>query len=110
MLPCHAPATTPVPKVDPEPETTDSDATGSEAPGLSRPSSSSGITDADLQPPPGVSWKRSKSKRKLSDKKKKDTDYYALLGLQNERWMATDQQLKLGAWLRWLWGGAARWL
>jgi len=28
--------------------------------------------------------------------KSKDTDYYALLGLQHERWMATEQQLKLG--------------
>jgi len=76
-----------------------SDAGASEAPALSRPSSSGGLTDADLQPPPGVSWKRSKSKRKLSDKKKREADFYALLGLQNERWTATDQQIKLGEWL-----------
>lgn len=69
----------------------------SDVPLSSRPSSG-GLTDADLQPPPGVSWKRSKSKRKLaSDKDKKRKDLYALLGLQNERWTATEQQLKLGA-------------
>lgn len=67
----------------------------SDLPESSRPSSSGGVTDADLQPPPGVSWKRSKSKRKLNDKKKRDADYYALLGLQNERWTATEQQLRL---------------
>ncbi|GBF99777.1 hypothetical protein Rsub_12217 [Raphidocelis subcapitata] len=67
---------------------------GSDVPLSSRPSSS-GLADSDLQPPPGVSWKRSKSKRKLSDKKKKEADYYALLGLQNERWMATESQIKL---------------
>jgi DnaJ family protein C protein 2 len=65
-----------------------------EAAESSRPSSAGGA-DADLQPPPGVSWKRSKAKQK-GDKKKKDSDYYALLGLQNERWTATDQQIKLG--------------
>jgi hypothetical protein len=68
----------------------------SDVPLSSRPSSS-GLADSDFQPPPGVSWKRSKSKRKLDDKKKKEADYYALLGLQNERWMATDSQIKLGA-------------
>lgn len=67
----------------------------SDVPLSSRPSST-GLTDADLQPPPGVSWKRSKSKRKLADKKRKEADFYALLGLQNERWMATEQQIKLG--------------
>jgi hypothetical protein len=87
----------PPPAADPEPDAPEADASGSEAPGLSRPSSSGGLTDADLQPPPGVSWKRSKSKRKLADKKRKDADYYALLGLQNERWMANDNAIKLGA-------------
>lgn len=81
---------------DSESDESDADVSGSDLPASSRPSSSGGLTDADLQPPPGVSWKRSKSKRKLSDKKKKDADYYALLGLQNERWTATDQQIKLG--------------
>lgn len=87
-----------------EPErdsSSDDDVSGSEAPESSRPSSAGGLahsaSDADLQPPPGVSWKRSKSKRKLAEKKKKDVDYYALLGLQNERWTATDAQIKLGA-------------
>jgi hypothetical protein len=50
--------------------------------------------DADLQPPPGVSWKKSKSKRKPAHEK--DKDYYALLGLEHERWMANEQQLKVG--------------
>jgi DnaJ family protein C protein 2 len=67
----------------------------SEAPLSSRPSSGA-LNDADMQPPPGVSWKRSKSKRKLSDKGKKKADYYALLGLVNERWTATEAQIKLG--------------
>eukprot|EP00878_Enallax_costatus_P024802 GHUV01026491.1.p1 GENE.GHUV01026491.1~~GHUV01026491.1.p1 ORF type:complete len:224 (+),score=82.09 GHUV01026491.1:365-1036(+) len=56
------------------------------------PSSSVGSNLDDLQPPPGVSWKKSKGKKKQV--KSKDLDYYALLGLQHERWMATDVQLK----------------
>ena len=36
---------------------------------------------------------RSKGKKK---KKTDQTDYYALLGLQQERWTATEQQIKLG--------------
>ncbi|KAK9787621.1 hypothetical protein WJX73_010169 [Symbiochloris irregularis] len=46
----------------------------------------------DDQPPPGTEY-RSKGKKK---KKKSDqTDHYALLGLQQERWTATEAQIKL---------------
>lgn len=40
-----------------------------------------------------VQWK-SKGKRKKGDKEKKKQDLYALLGLKDLRWMATDSQLK----------------
>ncbi|KAF8060498.1 histidine--tRNA ligase [Scenedesmus sp. PABB004] len=56
-------------------------------------SSSVGSNLDDLQPPPGVSWKKSKAKKKQA-KAKEEVDYYALLGLQHERWMATEAQLK----------------
>lgn len=39
-----------------------------------------------------------KSSKKKKDKKKKGDkklDYYALLGLQHERWTATDNQIKM---------------
>lgn len=42
-----------------------------------------------------MSWSGKKKKKK----KKKDgskPDYYKLLGLQNERWMATEADIKLG--------------
>ena len=40
-----------------------------------------------------TSWKsRGKKKGKQNDR----PDLYALLGLQHERWMATDAQIKLG--------------
>jgi hypothetical protein len=55
-------------------------------------------SEADLQPPPGVSWKKSKSKRKTV--KTKDLDYYALMGLKHERWTATEAQLKHGGCLQ----------
>lgn len=42
-----------------------------------------------------VSWKGS-NKKKKKDSKKKGEDYYALLGLKNERWTATPKQLKDG--------------
>jgi hypothetical protein len=42
-----------------------------------------------------VSWKGKKKKKKKDDKSKKE-DLYALLGLQNERWTATEAQIKLG--------------
>lgn len=41
-----------------------------------------------------TSWK-SKGKKKKDDKSQK-LDLYALLGLQNERWTATEAQIKLG--------------
>lgn len=41
-----------------------------------------------------VSW-TGKKKRKKKDGSK--PDYYKLLGLQNERWMATEADIKLGA-------------
>jgi len=49
---------------------------------------------ADLQPPPGTTWAKSKTKRK-SVVKSKDLDYYALLGLKQERWMASTQELRV---------------
>lgn len=44
-----------------------------------------------------VNWKGSKKKK---DKKGKDKgqDLYALLGLQNERFMATEKMIKDGGW------------
>lgn len=51
----------------------------------------------DMQPPPGVSWKKTKSKTK-SKRKGDDArlDYYALLGLQHERFMANESQIRNG--------------
>jgi hypothetical protein len=53
-------------------------------------------TNADLQPPSGVNWKNAKGTRKVLLKKSKENDYYALLGLKQERWMASEQELKTG--------------
>ncbi len=45
-----------------------------------------------------VNWKGgAKKKRKV--KKRSDADLYALLGLQNERWTATDAQMKNGKYV-----------
>lgn len=41
-----------------------------------------------------VNWKG--SKRRKDKKKKEGQDMYALLGLANERWMATESQIKNG--------------
>ena len=41
-----------------------------------------------------VSWKSSKKKKR--DGKKKGADLYALLGLKNERFLATPKQIKDG--------------
>lgn len=49
-------------------------------------------TDSD-KPPPGVDWKGSKA-RKRKSVKKKGFDAYALLGLANERWTASDAQIR----------------
>lgn len=46
----------------------------------------------DDQIPEGVSWKGSKKKKKKDGGPK--LDYYKLLGLQNERWMADENQIK----------------
>ncbi|KAF6264387.1 DnaJ-domain-containing protein [Scenedesmus sp. NREL 46B-D3] len=79
-----------------EPSSSDEDDSGdaSSAAGGStvHASGSVGSNLDDMQPPPGVSWKKSKAKKKQT--KGKDTDYYALLGLQHERFMATEAQLK----------------
>ncbi len=40
-----------------------------------------------------VAWKKSSKKKEKKKEKKKD-DLYALLGLKNERWMATPKMLK----------------
>jgi len=57
---------------------------------------------SDLQPPPDVSWKRTQAKTKATRRKGEGReDYYALLGLQHERWLATEAQLKTGG-ERWL--------
>lgn len=50
---------------------------------------------ATTHPSRRVSWKGS-NKKKKKDSKKKGEDYYALLGLKNERWTATPKQLKDG--------------
>lgn len=39
---------------------------------------------------------KASGKKKRKVKKKTEEDLYALLGLQHERWTATDAQLKLG--------------
>lgn len=44
-----------------------------------------------------VSWTGKKKKKKKDGSK---LDYYKLLGLQNERWMATENEIKLGGLLR----------
>ncbi|MEW5320503.1 MAG: hypothetical protein WDW38_011571 [Sanguina aurantia] len=56
---------------------------------------SGGANPEENQAPEGVSWKGS-GKKKKKGKKKTEEDLYALLGLQHERWTATDAQLKLG--------------
>ena len=57
---------------------------------------SPGPSDADLQPPPGTNWKKAKGTRRAVVKSNKEVDYYDLLGLKQERWMATEQELKTG--------------
>ena len=44
--------------------------------------------------PRRINWKSKKKKKKKG--KDNRLDLYALLGLQNERWTATDAQIKLG--------------
>ncbi|KAG2428866.1 hypothetical protein HYH02_014277 [Chlamydomonas schloesseri] len=56
-------------------------------------SSPSGAGGADDKPPPGVEWKGSKA-RKRKQVKKKEQDPYALLGLANERWTASEAQIR----------------
>ena len=41
-----------------------------------------------------INWKSKKKKKKKGTDNR--LDLYALLGLQNERWTATDAQIKLG--------------
>jgi hypothetical protein len=41
-----------------------------------------------------VSWSGKKKKQKRSKEKH---DYYALLGLENDRWLATEVQIQKGA-------------
>ncbi|KAK9842937.1 hypothetical protein WJX74_004641 [Apatococcus lobatus] len=48
----------------------------------------------DDQPPPGVEWK-GKKKKKKKDKETDKLDLYGLLGLNAERWTATDAEIKL---------------
>ncbi|KAJ9525224.1 hypothetical protein QJQ45_020748, partial [Haematococcus lacustris] len=67
-------------------------ACNAETNGASTPLPSTGSGDQGDQPPPGVSWKGSKKKK--DKKKERGVDWYALLGLQNERWTATEKQLK----------------
>ena len=44
-----------------------------------------------------TSWKRQGKKKKKDEKGQQKVDLYALLGLANERWTATEAQIKLGA-------------
>jgi len=71
-------------------------------------SSGSGAGDDDDQPPPGVSWSKAKPsaggaagassaggrRKKSGSKKDRRVDCYALLGLQNERWLANADAIK----------------
>ena len=50
-----------------------------------------------------VSWSGKKKKKKKNGSK---PDYYKLLGLQNERWMATENDIKLGAQAAAMWSRA----
>lgn len=91
-----------MPSADPSLEVPDSPASPASAPGTPR----AGADDSD-QPPPGVSWKKSKATDSGKAKAKKDKDRrasgwdpYKLLGLQNERHTATDAQLKSGKGLK----------
>lgn len=57
-------------------------------------SASAADADGDMQPPPDVNWKGKKKKAKA--KRTADNDFYALLGLANERFLATEAQIKNG--------------
>lgn len=80
------------PAVDTAP---DADQTGGKAgAGAADSPAAAAAVDGDLdQPPPGVQWKGKKKKQSKS-KRSGDNDLYALLGLANERWTATEKQLK----------------
>lgn len=52
------------------------------------------ITRVRVRPARSVNWKGSKKKKVKG--KKEGQDLYALLGLQNERWTATEKQVKDG--------------
>ncbi|GLC41260.1 hypothetical protein PLESTB_001081800 [Pleodorina starrii] len=78
--------------VDPTPaEEPDGAANGSADSG-SEPSTPAGA-DSD-KPPPGVDWKGSKARKRKAVKKKDGADPYSLLGLANERWTATEAQIR----------------
>ncbi|KXZ42767.1 hypothetical protein GPECTOR_119g398 [Gonium pectorale] len=77
---------------DPTPPEESSSADG----GAGEPSSATSAAaaaDAD-KPPPGVDWKGSKARKRKAVKKKDGADPYSLLGLSNERWTATEAQIR----------------
>ncbi|KAK9818427.1 hypothetical protein WJX72_012515 [[Myrmecia] bisecta] len=63
----------------------------SDAEPVDRPASPTESAQDD-QPPPGTNWKSTGKKKKA--KRSKEEDLYGLLGLGNERWTATDKQIK----------------
>jgi len=82
-------------------DTTSPPTTPATTPGLSRAASSAGdglsrggsaaLLGGDDAPPPGTQWKKRGKKTKAP---KDRVDLYALLGLQHERWMASEAAIK----------------
>ncbi|PRW60561.1 dnaJ-like protein subfamily C member 2-like [Chlorella sorokiniana] len=60
---------------------------------VSRQGSTADFASLEEEAVAGAKWK-GKGKKKKKDKGKDDDDLYALLGLQHERWMATEGQIK----------------
>ncbi|GLI61035.1 hypothetical protein VaNZ11_003299 [Volvox africanus] len=77
---------------DPTPAEEDGGAANGAADSASAPATPAGA-DSD-KPPPGVEWKGSKARKRKALKKKDGADPYVLLGLGNERWTATDAQIR----------------
>ncbi|GIL94969.1 hypothetical protein Vretimale_1073 [Volvox reticuliferus] len=77
---------------DPTPAEEDGGTANGTADSTSAPANPAGA-DSD-KPPPGVEWKGSKARKRKAVKKKDGADPYVLLGLGNERWTATDAQIR----------------
>nr|AAD26632.1 GlsA [Volvox carteri f. nagariensis]AAD26633.1 GlsA [Volvox carteri f. nagariensis] len=77
---------------DPTPtEDADADANGTADAAASAAAAAGADSD---KPPPGVDWKGSKARKRKAVKKKDGSDPYSLLGLANERWTASEAQIR----------------